>query len=99
MTAPSPLTTDERQPEGRDGLWVTDAELIRRSGVPEKIARQAIEMLDKNPVSGFPKKDPLWGNRRFWPAVEMYWAKRQGLVPQTAHAGSIASVPNRRGAA
>lgn len=86
MTAPTALISDQHEPasEGRAGLWVTDAELIRRSGVPEKIARQAIEMLDKNTASGFPKKDPLWGNRRYWPAVEMFWAKRQGIIPQTS---------------
>src|SRR5262249_43563262 len=85
--------------EGREGLWVTDAELIRRSGVPEKIARQAIEMLDKNPISGFPKKDALWGNRRFWPAVEIYWWKRHGLVPTDAKNATLAVFPNRRGTA
>jgi len=42
-------------------LFVTDAELIRRIGVPEKIARVAIRALDANPKSGFPKKQKLWG--------------------------------------
>jgi len=77
-----PTLTEERSPDRHDTLWVTDAELIRRSGVPEKIARQAIEVLDKNEVSGFPQKDPMWGNRRYWPAVQLYWSKRQGLIPQ-----------------
>lgn len=99
MTAPITLSAEERAPEGRDGLWVTDAELIRRSGVPEKIARQAIEMLDKNQVSGFPKKNPLWGNRRYWPAVENYWARMHGMIPQSTKEGSIAPIPHRRGAA
>jgi hypothetical protein len=40
-------------------LWVTNAEMIRRIGVPEKIARQTIYMLDRNRRSGFPKKHPL----------------------------------------
>jgi hypothetical protein len=49
-----------------DTIWVTDAELIRRSGVPEKIMRQRIRALDANPLSGFPRKDQLWGGRRHW---------------------------------
>lgn len=57
-------------------IWVTDAELIRRSGVPEKIMRQNLRGLDNNPASGFPKKDKLWGDRRHWPSVQEYW-KRQ----------------------
>lgn len=63
-------------------LYVTDAELIRRMGVPEKIARVAIEALDKNPgVSGFPQKQALFGNRRYYPACKAYFDKASGLVP------------------
>jgi hypothetical protein len=36
MTAPAPETLE------REKLYVTDAELIRRMGVPKKIAREAI---------------------------------------------------------
>ena len=56
-----------------DTMWVTDEELIRRSGVPEKKMRQLIQALDKNPLSGFPVKNSLYDNRRFWPAVVEYW--------------------------
>lgn len=56
-------------------LWVTDTELIKRSGVPEKKARAALRAMDANPRSGFPKKNPLWGGRRFWPEVVEYWRK------------------------
>lgn len=52
-------------------LWVTDAELIRRMGVPEKIARATIREMDRLP-SGFPPKEALWGNRRYWPAVRAF---------------------------
>jgi hypothetical protein len=61
-------------------LWVTDAELIRRAGVPAKIARAAIEMLDHTKGSGFPPKQRLWGNRRYWPAVKAYFDKAGGLL-------------------
>lgn len=62
-----------------DTLYVTDAELIRRIGVPEKIAREAIRALDGNPRSGFPQKQQLWGGRRYWPAVRAYLDKTSGL--------------------
>jgi hypothetical protein len=65
-------------------LFVTDAEMIRRIGVPDKIARAAIKVLDENPYSGFPKKSEVWGNRRYWPAVEMWFAQHQGLDATSA---------------
>jgi hypothetical protein len=55
-----------------DTVYITDAELIRRLGVPEKIARQTIRALDAMPKSGFPKKNKLWGDRRHWPSVRAY---------------------------
>lgn len=57
--------------------WVTDAELIRRLGVPEKIARQTLRELDRNPASMFPKKSKIWGERRYWPAVLDYFEQRE----------------------
>jgi hypothetical protein len=71
--------TDTLARDTRETLYITDAELIRRMGVPEKIARQAISVLDHNPRSGFPKKDPLWGKRRYWPAVKLYLDRHNGL--------------------
>ena len=69
----------------RETLWVTDAELIRRMGCPEKIARQAIAALDKDPRrSGFPQKNPLWGGRRYWPAVRRYLDKTNGLIVEAS---------------
>ena len=56
-------------------LWVTDAELIRRSGIPRDIARRLLREWDRVP-SGFPKKDELMGNRRYWPAVKSYFERR-----------------------
>lgn len=70
----------------RDAPWVTDAELIRRSGVPEKIMRENIRMLDRDPRSGFPRKNKLFGDRRYWPAVVAYFDRVGGLV-QVAPAG------------
>jgi hypothetical protein len=60
-------------------LWVTDAEMIRRLGVPEKIARPAIRLLDAQSASGFPRKQKLWGDRRYWPAVVGYFDYHYGF--------------------
>jgi hypothetical protein len=57
----------------RPGLFVTDAELIRRSGLPEKYARRLLAHRDGNKTSGFPKKLPLYGDRRYWPAVQAFF--------------------------
>jgi hypothetical protein len=63
--------------DDRETLYVTDAEMIRRMGVPEKIARRVIGGLDaKHLETGFPQKDPLWGDRRYWPAVRAWLERR-----------------------
>jgi hypothetical protein len=60
-------------------LFVSDVEMIRRIGVPERIARAAIRALDENPHSRFPKKSALWGNRRYWPAVKAWFKEQNDL--------------------
>jgi hypothetical protein len=68
MTTPCPETL-----EREDGkLFLTDAELIRRLGVPERLGYSILRMMDADPKSGFPKKERLWGDRRYWPAVAAY---------------------------
>lgn len=62
----------------RDTLFVTDAELIRRLGVPEKQARRVIRELDDK-KKGFPPKNKLWGDRRYWPDVKAYLDATCGL--------------------
>lgn len=71
LPAPDTLTREKEK------LWVTDAELIRRMGVPEKTARETLRMLDAKP-SGFPRKQKLWGDRRYWPAVKAYFDNQYG---------------------
>lgn len=61
-------------------IWVTDAELIRRSGVPEKIMRDNLRALDANPRSGFPPKQRFYGDRRHWPSVKAYFEKTSGTT-------------------
>jgi hypothetical protein len=76
----------------RETLYVTDAELIRRTGIPEKVARRLIRELDRLP-SGFPPKDRLCGNRRYWPAVRDFFERRTAtLAPsQTRRTGNAAA--------
>lgn len=75
MTAPMSQTVERE----KDKLFVTDAEIVRRMGAPEKIARDALTMFDRNPRSGFPKKQKLWGDRRYWPAVKAYLDRQYGV--------------------
>jgi hypothetical protein len=57
------------------------AMLIRRLGVPEKIAYDALHTLDKNDGrnSGFPQKQKFWDNRRYYPAVRAWLDHTNGL--------------------
>ena len=73
MTRPAPETIER---EGNK-LWITDAELIRWLGVPERLARAAIQELESK--ANFPKKQALWGNRRYRPAVKAYLDRTNGL--------------------
>jgi hypothetical protein len=59
-------------------LFVTDAELIRRLGVPEVLGLTLLQDFDaKHPT--FPKKLELWGDRRYWPAVKAWLDKTCAL--------------------
>jgi len=39
----------------------------------------AVAVLERE---GLPKRDPLFGNRRYWPAVEAFLRRRAGLRPE-----------------
>ena len=79
MTAPSPETLERE----REKLYVTDAELIRRLGVPEKLGRALLsEFEEKHPA--FPKKQKLFGDLRYWPAVRRYIDRLNGMLPEDA---------------
>lgn len=74
MTAPATETLERE----KDKLYLSDAELIRRIGVPEKVMRSMLPGLEKN--YGFPKKSPLFGGRRYWPAVKTWLDRHNGLT-------------------
>lgn len=101
MTEPAAETLERETAK----LFVTDAELIRRLGVPEKIARVALSVLDGDRSSGFPRKQKLFGDRRYWPAVKAYLDSTQGILPIDAarlaaenrapHPTAASSIPMR----
>ena len=79
MTSPSP-TTLERE---KDKWYVTDAELVRKLGIPEKEARALIQQLDENhKQTGFPQKSRLMSNRRYLKKVRAWFDRYEGLNPQ-----------------
>jgi hypothetical protein len=52
-------------------LYITDAELIRRLGYSPKRGYRVLKSLDRGipQMRRYPQPDPLFCNRRFWPAV------------------------------
>lgn len=70
--------SEEDVSTSRDGLWVTDAEIIRRLGVSEKTGYRAIRSLEKTGL-GFPEKQRVWGKKRYWPAVKDFFDRQYGL--------------------
>lgn len=88
MTKPAPETLEREKGK----LFVTDAELMRRLGVPDEIARPAIAMLDRDPTSRFPRKQKMWGDRRYWPAVLAFFDRENGIVANDA----ARLIPERR---
>ena len=79
MTSPSPDTLERE----REKLYVTDAELVRRIGLPDKDGYMLIRMFDENPAKyGFPQKSKLMSGRRYWPKVKAWFDKYEGLNPQ-----------------
>lgn len=85
MTMPGAETLERE----RDKLYLTDAELIRRIGLPVRRARHILKAWDMDPKSGFPPKDAFFGGRRYWPAVRAYLDRRNRV--------SIDPPPNHRG--
>lgn len=68
-----------------DTLYVTDAEIVERMGVPGRLGWALIrEFNDKHPT--FPKKDKLFGDRRYWPAVRAWFDARNRLKMDVSEA-------------
>lgn len=92
MTQPC-AETIERE---KDKLYVTDAELIRRLGVPAKTGRRIIKGLDEMKNSGFPRKSKFFVDRRYWPAVQAFFASYDSPTmepPQHRRNGNVRTHP------
>lgn len=57
--------------------YVTDTQIAQQWGVCDKTARRAIKALER--AGGFPPRDPLFGGKRYWPAVDSFMRRRAGL--------------------
>lgn len=85
-----PLRTAELPEPKRDrpvalpALYVSDAEFCVMIG-DEKCARDFLHMVDKNPHSGFPQKNALFGGRRELQGIIDYFARLNGrkVAPAT----------------
>ncbi len=57
-------------------LFMTDAELAKAIGLPTDEFKATAVVLQR---SGFPVPDPVFKNRRYWPAVKAYFDRRYGV--------------------
>ena len=72
----------DRTEQPEVGLFVSEIELYRRLGVGPKTGRLAVHALEPH---GFPRKQPLFGNKRYWPAVRYFLDRYYGLVESQSH--------------
>ena len=70
------IDPDTKTPEVDE--FVSDREIARRWHVGLRTAQIAICAFEKNP--SFPRRDPLFGGRRYWPAVVAFMRQRAGLI-------------------
>ncbi|UXS96699.1 winged helix-turn-helix domain-containing protein [Agrobacterium tumefaciens] len=67
-----------------DTLFVTEAQCAERLGLSLDQFKMALLTADK---SGFPMKDPLFANRRYWPAVRIWLERRYGIGEERGQIG------------
>lgn len=80
VVSPPIVPTIKRNRQRRYGLLMHDVEIFDALGIPETVGRKAFRQLDKfsNRARRFPQPIPLFGGRRFWPAVERYFMEEFG---------------------
>ncbi len=64
-----------------DPLFLSDEQIADRVGLSTKdweIAKFSLER------GGFPMKDPVFANKRYWPACRAFLDRRYGLASQSA---------------
>lgn len=64
-----------------DRLFLTEGEIAVRVGVSALDWQAAAHVLEK---SGLPRPDPLFGQRRYWPAVRAFLDRRAGMAQSLA---------------
>lgn len=75
---------DETIEHERHNEWVTDVQMFRRWGVPVDAGRRAVQELERD--KRFPQRQPLFNDRRYFPAVQAYCMMRFGGLPIAADA-------------
>ena len=67
----------------KSALFVTEAQIADRMGLSTDQVKNALPALVK---AGFPMPDPLFENRRYWPACQAFLDRRYGLTSQSPEA-------------
>lgn len=68
--------------------FLTDKEICEALNLPHEPGRLALAMLDQQRGRAghpFPAKDPLFGNKRYYPAVRAWLANRYGIATLSPH--------------
>jgi hypothetical protein len=64
-----------------DRLFLTECEIALKVGIAALDWQAAAHVLEK---SGLPRPDPLFGQRRYWPAVRAFLDRRAGMAQSLA---------------
>lgn len=78
------------EPDRFEPLWVSDDELIRRMNVSYRRGRALLEEHDRNPR--FPRKQPAYDNKRFYPAVVDFFYEANRVKSRS---GAARLIPER----
>jgi hypothetical protein len=70
-----------RRAAADDRLFLTEGEIALKVGVCALDWQAASHVLEK---SGLPRPDPLFGQRRYWPAVRAFLDRRAGMAQSLA---------------
>ena len=60
----------------QEPVYLTDGQIAARVGVTTSEWQAVVKVLTRE---GLPQPDPLFGNRRYWPAVKAWFDRRAGL--------------------
>lgn len=66
-----------------DALFLTEAQIAQRMGLDTDVLKAKLPALTR---AGFPSVDPLFDNRRYWPACQAFLDRRYGLAPSSQQA-------------